>query len=46
MRLPVCLLLASLLALAACSGGSGGLPGPQRCDDGGDGGVMIDGVCL
>jgi ABC-type glycerol-3-phosphate transport system substrate-binding protein len=37
----IALLLAAAM-LAACSG-----PGPgARCDDGGDGGVVIDGVCL
>lgn len=41
-----------LLVLAALLAGCGGDPGPYRapgqkgCDDGGSGGVMIDGVCL
>lgn len=37
------------LALAACAGGGGGSDAPMRlrgCDDGGAGGVIIDGVCL
>lgn len=36
------ILLAATVLLAGCSGGSA----PRGCDDGGDGGVMIDGVCL
>jgi hypothetical protein len=50
LRLP--LLLALLPALAACAPApQPPAPGPQRivlqsCDDGGSGGVLIDGVCL
>jgi hypothetical protein len=45
LRLLPFLLLVSLLA--ACGGPAG--PGGAtlaRCDDGGDGGVLIDGVCF
>jgi hypothetical protein len=34
--------------LGACAGPGGESFGPTqtRCDDGGDGGVLIDGICL
>ena len=34
------------LSLVACGGGGGTVPDGRPCDDGGEGGVMIDGVCL
>jgi len=40
-------LVLALCLLAACSGGAvDPATGLARCDDGGDGGVVIDGVCL
>ena len=44
----IAILLAAGLLLAACSGGQSGPSGQaaRSCDDGGDGGVLIDGVCL
>jgi ABC-type glycerol-3-phosphate transport system substrate-binding protein len=48
MRHRLVMLVAAGLLLAACGGG--GAPAPamklQPCDDGGSGGVIIDGVCL
>lgn len=43
------LLLAGLMAMvAACSSSDGPYraPGQKACDDGGSGGVLIDGICL
>jgi hypothetical protein len=49
MRHWLVMLAAAGLLLAACSSG-GDAPAPamtlQPCDDGGSGGVIIDGVCL
>jgi hypothetical protein len=45
----LCLAAAGLLAACAApvgTGGAGPAFAPERCDDGGDGGVIIDGVCL
>jgi hypothetical protein len=37
----------AIVLLAACSAGEiDPVTGLARCDDGGDGGVVIDGVCL
>ena len=46
-RLTLVLALAAAL-LAGCSGESRPYraPGQKGCDDGGSGGVLIDGVCL
>jgi len=41
MRHAVIPIAIALLALAACAAQEG-----SRCDDGGSGGVVIDGVCL
>jgi hypothetical protein len=47
MPLRPALLALALLILAACSGREiDPVTGLERCDDGGDGGVIIDGVCL
>lgn len=48
---PILLCLVFGFLLAACGGGgsgggSGAGPQARGCDDGGSGGVMIDGVCL
>jgi hypothetical protein len=49
MRYWIVMLAAAGLVLAAC-GNAGGTPARavklQPCDDGGSGGVIIDGVCL
>lgn len=42
-RLALAMLVSALLA--GCGGG-GETPRYRSCDDGGSGGVMIDGVCL
>ena len=41
----IALVLTALVILAACAGRDPDT-GLLRCDDGGDGGVVIDGVCL
>lgn len=47
MSRPILLCLVFGFLLAACGGGgSGDGPRARGCDDGGSGGVMIDGVCL
>lgn len=40
----VALLLAASVLLAGCAHDT--VSGARRCDDGGSGGVVIDGVCL
>ncbi len=42
----IALLVTALALLAACGAGVDPATGLKRCDDGGDGGVVIDGVCL
>jgi hypothetical protein len=48
MRRPIALLLLSAALIAACAARQPAPYGPaaRACDDGGDGGVVIDGVCL
>jgi hypothetical protein len=41
---PIALLCLVVLLAGACAQGPGGRQ--DACDDGGDGGVLIDGICL
>ncbi|MFT3974699.1 MAG: hypothetical protein QM699_14955 [Amaricoccus sp.] len=47
-RWTLALALAAALLTAGCSGDKGPYraPGQKSCDDGGSGGVLIDGICL
>lgn len=46
MRTSLAFVLVASFLLAACAGQQPAQSPVRSCDDGGDGGVLIDGVCL